>query len=74
MCRRSAEESGRFRTHRRKIAIAVSEIGRPIARIGNRIEIAEGPLNEPCTPMTPISNPISKLPLSPRKMQAGCQL
>ena len=66
--------SGRFRTQRRKIAIAVSEIGRPIARIGNRIEIADGPLSDPCTPITPIRSPISRLPLSPRKMQAGCQL
>ena len=49
-------------------------MGSPIARIGNRIEIAEGPLNDPCTPITPIKSPIKRLPLSPRKMQAGCQL
>ena len=54
--------------------MAVSEIGSPIARIGNRIEIADGPSIEPSTPITPIKRPISRLPLSPRKMQAGCQL
>ena len=58
----------------RKIARAVSEIGRPIARIGNRIEIDDAPLSDPWTPITPISRPIRRLPLSPRKMQAGCQL
>ena len=66
--------SGKLRTHRRKIAIAVSEIGSPIAKIGNRIEIADGPLIDPWTPITPIKSPMSMLPLSPRKMHAGCQL
>ena len=37
----SAVVSGRLRTQRRNIAIAVSEIGKPIARIGNKIEIVE---------------------------------
>ncbi len=54
--------------------MAVSEIGRPIATIGKRIEIADGPPIDPCTPITPINRPMSMLPLSPRKMQAGCQL
>ena len=55
-------------------SFAVSVIGSPIARIGNRIEMADGPFNEPSTPITPIRSPIIRLPLSPRKMQAGCQL
>ena len=41
------------------MAIAVSVIGNPMAKIGNRIEMADGPFNEPCTPMTPMISPMS---------------
>ena len=50
------------------------EFGKPIARIGKRIEMADGPSIEPSTPITPIKRPIKSAPLSPRKMHAGCQL
>ncbi len=56
------------------MAIAVSVMGRPIARTGNSSEIDDPGLSDPWTPMIPIMRPISRLPLSPRKMQAGCQL
>ncbi len=54
--------------------MAVSVMGRPMARTGNKSATAVVPLSEPSTPITPIVSPINRLPQSPRKMQAGCQL
>src|SRR5882724_3508041 len=74
MCSRSASNIRLQLKNRRSIATATSKIGNPRETMGIATAITVGAFCDPARATALSRNPISKLPQSPRKIDAGLKL